>query len=63
MPYYSVVVKEKGRGSKTTILPESVFAPCVSEAWDEASRLKLPKKIVIVDVIPQSVKYKKHQED
>ena len=55
MPYYIVIVKEKGRGGKTTSLPDPVFAPCVSEAWDLAIAVA-PKDTMVYDVVPEEDK-------
>lgn len=53
MPYYSVIVRERGKGNKSQVLPDPIFAPCVSDAWVDADKIKLPKKIVIIDIVPQ----------
>lgn len=50
MPSYVVIVQEKGLKKKT--LPEIIFAPCASDAWEEAKK-NIPKRTKIVDVMPE----------
>lgn len=49
MPYYTVIVKERG---KSHTLPDKIFAPCASDAWKEAEQ-NLPKGTKILDVVPE----------
>lgn len=58
MPYYSVIVKEKGKNGKKYTLPNPVFAPSCSEAFDEAVKIA-PKGTTVYDVIPEEEKKKK----
>lgn len=60
MPYYLVVIKEKGKNGKKSTLPDTVFAPCVSEAWDEAVKI-VPKGCTIIDVIPEEEKKRRRE--
>ena len=54
MPYYVVIVKERGK-DKSFVLPDTAFAPCISEAWDEAVRMA-PKGTMVIDVISEESK-------
>ena len=55
MPYYAVIVKERGKNGKKILLPESVFAPCASEAFNEATKIA-PKGTTVYDVMPEDKK-------